>query len=124
MSVRARKTHTAPNHERWLVSYADFITLLFALFVVLFAASNADKDKVRTFARAVENAIEHSGVSHISGVPEAGKSKEPVLNSTYAALVQSLEPEVENHQARVWLDSRGLVITLNQTAFFHSGEAE
>jgi chemotaxis protein MotB len=118
------KSHRAPSHERWLVSYADFITLLFALFVVLFAASNADKEKVRTFARAVENAIEHSGMRQVSGVPRPGIAKEPVLNSTYAALVQSLEPEVENHQARVWLDSRGLVITLNQTAFFHSGEAE
>ena len=34
------------NHERWLVSYADFITLLFAFFVVMFASSHADKAKV------------------------------------------------------------------------------
>ena len=47
-----------------------------------------------------------------------------MLNSTYAALVQDLEPEVENHQVRVWLDARGLVITLNQTAFFSSGAGE
>ena len=47
MSLRRSKSHMAPSHDRWLVSYADFITLLFALFVVLFAASNADKEKVR-----------------------------------------------------------------------------
>jgi chemotaxis protein MotB len=118
------KSHTPPSHERWLVSYADFITLLFALFVVLFAASNADKEKVRQFAQAVENAIEHSGVSRGSGFQPPKTASEPVLNSTYAALVQSLEPEVENHQVRVWQDARGLVITLNQTAFFQSGAAE
>ena len=33
------------NHDRWLVSYADFITLLFAFFVVMFASSQADKSK-------------------------------------------------------------------------------
>ncbi len=123
MTLRSSKGHTSPSHERWLVSYADFITLLFALFVVLFAASNADKEKVRTFAQAVESAIEHSGVRRGS-LPQPKAPGEPVLNSTYADLVQSLEPEVENHQVRVWLDARGLVITLNQTAFFHSGAAE
>lgn len=123
MSARG-KVHAPPSHDRWLVSYADFITLLFALFVVLFAASNADKEKVRTFARAVENAIEHSGVRRAPGLSRSGPTDEPVLNSTYAKLVQSLEPEVENRQVRVWLDARGLVITLNQTAFFHSGAAE
>ena len=34
--------HSKVNHERWLVSYADFITLLFAFFVVLYAFSKAD----------------------------------------------------------------------------------
>jgi chemotaxis protein MotB len=123
MNARRSKGRAPPSHERWLVSYADFITLLFALFVVLFAASNADKEKVRTFARAVENAIEHSGVRG-PGSSQAKTFGEPVLNSTYAALVESLDPEVENRQVRVSMDSRGLVITLNQTAFFHSGAAE
>lgn len=124
MNARNAKGPAPPSHERWLVSYADFITLLFALFVVLFAASNADKEKVRTFAEAVENAIEHSGVRRSSVLPQPNTLAEPVLNSTYAALVRSLEPEVENHQVRVWLDARGLVITLNQTAFFRSGDAD
>jgi len=124
MNSGRRKIPSSPSHERWLISYADFITLLFALFVVLFAASNADKDKVHTVAQAVANAIEHSGVRQRSGLPQPKDLPEPVLNSTYAALVESLKPEVDNHQAKVSLDARGLVITLNQTAFFHSGEAE
>jgi len=125
MIGQARNRSRGPNHERWLVSYADFITLLFALFVVLFAASNADKEKVRKFAQAVENAIEHSGVGRSAGVPRLpATSEEPVLNTAYAALEKSLQDEVQNHQVRVALDARGLVITLNQTAFFNSGSAE
>ena len=37
MMRRKHKAHA--NHERWLVSYADFITLMFAFFVVLYASS-------------------------------------------------------------------------------------
>ena len=124
MNIRSHKSYAPPSHERWLVSYADFITLLFALFVVLFAASNADKEKVRTFAQAVENAIEHSGIRPGPGLSPPRASGEPVLDSTYAALVESLEPEVQNRQVRVSMDARGLVITLNQTAFFRSGAAD
>jgi chemotaxis protein MotB len=124
MSVWRGNRNSSPSHERWLVSYADFITLLFALFVVLFAASNADKEKVRQFAQAVENAIEHSGVGRSAGVPYQPASREPVLDSAYEALERSLQPEVRNSQVRVGLDARGLVITLNQTAFFQSGAAD
>ena len=45
------------NHERWLVSYADFITLLFAFFVVLFASSQSDKKKQSQMAAVMQNAF-------------------------------------------------------------------
>jgi chemotaxis protein MotB len=112
-----------PNHERWLVSYADFITLLFALFVVLFAASNADKEKMQKFAQSVESAISHSGVRS-AGTPQGLQPREPVLSSAHGALELSLRREIEQQQVRLTLDKRGLVITLNQTAFFDSGSAD
>ena len=46
MSRRQKKPEKAGNHERWLVSYADFITLLFAVFVALYAMSQTDKRKM------------------------------------------------------------------------------
>jgi chemotaxis protein MotB len=46
MSKRKQEHEKEPNHERWLVSYADFITLLFAVFVTLYAMSYVDKQKV------------------------------------------------------------------------------
>ncbi len=63
------------NHERWLVSYADFITLLFAFFVVMFATSHADKDKQKVVSAAVKDAInEGSFVTTVAGF--LGKSKD------------------------------------------------
>ena len=55
------------NHERWLVSYADFITLLFALFVVMFAASNSDEKKAGKIAKAVQVAFKEMGVFNPAG---------------------------------------------------------
>ncbi len=52
-----KKKHEHVNHERWLVSYADFITLLFAFFVVLFASSQADKKKQLQVAAAMQTAF-------------------------------------------------------------------
>ncbi len=54
------------NHERWLVSYADFITLLFAFFVVLYAASQVDKRKVGMLALAIQVAFQQMGVFQAS----------------------------------------------------------
>jgi chemotaxis protein MotB len=50
------------NHERWLVSYADFITLLFAFFVVLFSSSQVDKRKVGKISAAMQDAFAQMGI--------------------------------------------------------------
>ena len=58
-----RKRHEEHvNHERWLVSYADFITLLFAFFVVLYASSQVDKRKVGKLALSIQVAFQEMGV--------------------------------------------------------------
>ncbi|HUA20092.1 MAG TPA: flagellar motor protein MotB, partial [Bryobacteraceae bacterium] len=49
------------NHERWLVSYADFMTLLFALFVVLFASSHHDRKSIESVSKAVRNGFQDLG---------------------------------------------------------------
>jgi chemotaxis protein MotB len=62
-----RKHPVYPSHDRWLVSYADFITLLFAFFVVLFAASNTDQRKAGQLAKAVKGAFQDLAVFSESG---------------------------------------------------------
>jgi len=59
---RKRKAAEHANHERWLVSYADFITLLFAFFVVLFSSSQVDKRKVGKIALAIQEAFQQMGI--------------------------------------------------------------
>src|SRR5580693_4813044 len=60
--ARKRKHAEHVNHERWLVSYADFITLLFAFFVVMFAASNSDQKKAGQVAQAVQVAFKEMAI--------------------------------------------------------------
>jgi chemotaxis protein MotB len=59
---RRRRPKSRANHDRWLVSYADFITLLFAFFVVLYASSQVDKRKVGKLALAIQVAFQEMGV--------------------------------------------------------------
>jgi len=64
---RRRKAASHSNHDRWLVSYADFITLLFAFFVVLFASSQVDKRKAGHLALAIQIAFQRLGMFTPSG---------------------------------------------------------
>jgi len=71
-----KKRHKAhANHERWLVSYADFITLLFAFFVVMFSASQVDQRKAGKLAMAIQVAFQEMGVFPSSN------SRSPLANS-------------------------------------------
>src|SRR5579884_1175457 len=61
--MRRKRSHAAhPNHERWLISYSDFITLLFAFFVVMFASSQTDKGKAQQVSDSVKDALDNGGM--------------------------------------------------------------
>ena len=53
MSRRRREPEEHVNHERWLVSYADFITLLFAFFVVMYSISSINEGKYKIISQAL-----------------------------------------------------------------------
>lgn len=55
-----------PNHERWLVSYGDFVTLLFAFFVVLYSSSQTNSARTRQMAAAIQAAFERLAMFHPS----------------------------------------------------------
>lgn len=74
-----KKRHAAhANHERWLVSYADFITLLFAFFVVMFSSSQVDKRKVGQIALAVQVAFQQMGIFNSSNTQASLSTSEPM----------------------------------------------
>jgi chemotaxis protein MotB len=143
----ARKAHAQEhaNHERWLVSYADFITLLFAFFVVMFATSQTDKGRAQQVSASVQQAIEKGGVTaavhEILGgtVDDRGKGNAQMkgpggsqpaqvkvdvaeLTPSMKFLSKSLETEIKNGMLELNLTPRGLVVSLRQAAFFPSGE--
>ena len=139
--MRRKKHGEHANHERWLVSYADFITLLFAFFVVMFAASNADHQKAGKIAKAVESALNQLAVfesgsktlklnddaAPVAGVFSEGRAMEPTnqttLKAVKAQLEQDLKEEIEKSVVHVEEDARGLTISLAEAGFFDSGSA-
>jgi chemotaxis protein MotB len=57
------------NHERWLVSYADFMTLLFAFFVVMYSISRIDQKRMIEVAKAIKFAMHYKGTGGIDEIP-------------------------------------------------------
>jgi len=142
--ARRRKPEEHANHERWLVSYADFITLLFAFFVVMFATAQADHGKAARVSESVRKALEDGQVKsvmaailgagaqgqgnalmHQPGAPPAAPPQVPVappdLQVSLRSLAAVLAPEIERGELRLSMQKRGLVISLSEAAFFASG---
>ncbi len=120
------------SSERWLLSYADFITLLFALFVLLYALSIQSKEQANRSMEAV--AVAMGARPSRGGIrPELGESGRVAVESSAAPqrqldqAMQQLASTVEkfpNSGISVKRDSRGIVISLSAAKFFASGEAE
>jgi chemotaxis protein MotB len=75
---RKKKAPQHANHDRWLVSYADFITLLFAFFVVLYSSAQVDKRKVGELAMAIQVAFQKMGIFEASNTKPAVLTSEPM----------------------------------------------
>src|ERR1700754_4103548 len=90
MSKKKHPEHV--NHERWLVSYADFITLLFAFFVVLFASSQSDKKKQVKLSEAMQTAFTPLGTfeAHSKTPPLTHTNAQAITNAPPAALTPPL----------------------------------
>ncbi|HEY1901518.1 MAG TPA: flagellar motor protein MotB [Terracidiphilus sp.] len=147
MSRRAPRKHV--SHNRWLVSYADFITLLFAFFVVLYAFAKADQKKQMQVPEAIDNAFRSLGLfpdsdrrpsaGAVSG-PGADGAAVPMnivmgedilsparvrndLNRLHRELAQTLSSQVAMHTVSIHMGRDGLVISLREAGFFASGSA-
>ena len=83
-AMKRNKAAAHENHERWLVSYADFITLLFAFFVVMFASTQADKTKAKEVSESVREALEHGQFSTAISIV-LGRGKHEAANRRRSA---------------------------------------
>lgn len=139
-----KKGHHAEhvNHERWLVSYADFITLLFAFFVVMYAISDLNSRKAKQVSQSVRFAMHYSGTG---GTKEAGvfsgrgstaANEQPggqlgtvdqwvrETTAVYEFLTKEMgEDFVSAGEPKRRLDERGVVITLTARTLFEPGSS-
>jgi chemotaxis protein MotB len=146
--ARKKKAAEPENHERWLVSYADFITLLFAFFVVMFATSQTDKGKAQQVSDSVNRALEGQKMTQVvaailggtaadtgkgnammRGPGGAKTSAEEQKNEKLAELLPSLKllseelkKEISEGKIQISMQQRGLVVSFNQAALFPPGE--
>jgi chemotaxis protein MotB len=147
-----RKTAAHANHDRWLVSYADFITLLFAFFVVMFASTQNDKNKAKEVSESVRQALEHgqfsAAISTVLGRGKHEAKKAPLskaitperenptapppgplemhpadLAKSLDTLQKELEMDLKTGKLQLRLDARGLIISMREKAFFASGDS-
>lgn len=146
--ARKRKPAEHPNHERWMVSYADFVTLLFAFFVVMYATARIDETAPERVSESVREAlkedsfralvasfmeesprragrIDPSGSGARTPKGDGGKADAVLLQQFLPSmdyLSRELANEIREDQVSLRLTRRGLVISLRQAAFFPSGQ--
>jgi chemotaxis protein MotB len=146
--LKSRRSTDHVHRDRWLVSYADFITLLFAFFVVLYASSRADQRKQSQIAHSIESAFQALGLFPSSPaaqdrtpVPTAPQEPLKPVNvvlgddlSVSPAVQQDLRQlqsqmsgllanQIAAHSAALKLGRDGLVISLRESGFYDSGSS-
>lgn len=144
MGRKKKHEHEAHvNHERWLVSYADFITLLFAFFVVMYAISDLNSRKAKQVSQAVKFAMHFAGSGGTNEIGVfGGKSIDKTERRTggqvgtmdqwiresstvYEFLAKDFKDDLaktEDSSGR--MDERGVVMTLPARWLFESGTAQ
>ena len=132
---RKKKKEEEENRERWVVSYADFITLLFALFTTLYAISTMDAQRAKQMVHSIEQSFDAKifdpgskqlALDHGPNGNGDAFSKKIILSRE---AMQSLQKSIEailgldemKSSVHVSLDPRGLIISLGEGGFFDSG---
>ena len=126
------------NHERWLVSYADFITLLFAFFVVMYALSSVSEGKYRVLSDALVSAFGSKAIERLA--PAAQPPPLPARRITKPSGMQDRQREqmrgiaqsilrvldslVRDGQVKVSQSNRGISVEINASVLFASGQAQ
>lgn len=142
--ARRKPEEEHDNHERWLVSYADFITLLFAFFVVMYALSSVNEGKYRILSDSMATAFRNVQINTSSPLPvvipppislpqkasavpkaqEAMKQKQrDKMRNVAKDILEVMAPLIEQGKVRVIETSRGVTIEINDSVLFSPGQA-
>jgi len=131
-----RRRRNEDNHERWMVSYADFMTLLFAFFVVLYSSSQVDRARMVKLSTAITAGFTSLGAGAGRGGPAIvlpdtsplPNAQAPFFGSESAESVRGklergLAEEIEHRTVAVREIPEGLVLSLREVGFFDSGSS-
>ncbi len=135
MSRRNKKREEEPeNHERWLLSYADFITLLMIFFIIMYSMSEMDKSKYNELASVFSVEMGGGGTGILKGGNGATDSetsvadKEATEEQKQEEVKESIDAYIDtselNDSVTTSIEERGLVLSFNDALFFDSGNAE
>lgn len=143
--ARRKKRPERDNHDRWLISYADFITLLFAFFVVMYALSSLNEGKYKVFSASLITAFGDQGASRSQVImplneqdmllrslvdrrnakqAERLRKQQEYMQTVAKTLNQVMATLVTSGQVSVLQTSRGVVLDINASALFNQGDAE
>jgi chemotaxis protein MotB len=112
------------------VSYADLVTLLFALFATLYAASSADSEKMAPIVSSLQEAF---AMTEAPGEPAGGRASvldvgalpaPAAEDDLHAQLARELADAIADRRLELMRDARGLVVSLPDDATFPTGSAE
>jgi chemotaxis protein MotB len=136
---RKQRVPEHANHERWMVSYADFVTLLFAVFATMYALSVVDAKKFSAMAASLQEAFRDTrvvlpgagGSIVIAELPGSGAEKSPTpgvaevgLGEVRSQLQVRLAPALDAKLVSLEEDPRGLVISIREAGSFPVGTAD
>jgi chemotaxis protein MotB len=134
MSKKKHEEHE--NHERWLVSYADFITLLFAFFVVMYSISSVNEGRFRTVSESIKAALNPIVSPPSTASPfQVGANKPtsitPNVIPSRDVAVRRLQQALKSLHATVRIDTvqiiepgdSTIVLSLPELVLFESGAA-
>lgn len=148
--ARRRREEEHENHERWLVSYADFITLLFAFFVVMYAISSVNEGKYKVLSNSLTNAFKNTTgqpggqpIATIQGAPllpvkpiakpdklpdqkkveEKKNEQRQKMRNVADDIKNALQPLIAQGKVKLLETSRGVTVEINDSILFPAGQA-
>jgi chemotaxis protein MotB len=125
------------NLERWLLTYADMITLLMLFFIVLYSMSTVNPAKYKDLAQALETIFAGGrpeifssdsmaagmGIMANPGQFPVRKSRGGKMEDVLKQAISALQPDIQSRRARVVMNQMGVVINLASDLYFEPGAA-
>jgi chemotaxis protein MotB len=126
MSRTRKRIESKENVERWMVSYADFVTLLFCFFTAMYAISNVDTNKLEQFVSSMKAAFnedeqvkEFSVIADVKVIPSTDLETEADVRAILDTIIKESDGSID-----VKRDKRGIVIAVADKMFYKSGSSE